>query len=590
MACGGAEPDVRLRQLTTLAGDEVTPIFSPDGHHLAFSNENGGRQSVWIADLATGGLTEVVSEGLDPSWSPDGDQLAYQASPVAGVRSIRAVELASGGSRNLSPVGLDAFRPLWAPSADLIAFTVEGPSGRQVWLWSFEDGAARPLTSPPAGHIAYGWSPDGQSVLTISFAPEAQDVVAWRVDSGTPRRFTDSVGEEWWPTWSPRGDRVAFYTTYDDLMTDIWMSDVATGELSRITDFEGEDFLPSWSPDGEWLAFSSDRISKSGLWIQHADNGTTRALATEGRAGNRLPTWSPDGRTLAFSYLTAHTRLYRISRHGGEARPITPDDRNVVEATVSADGRRVAYESDNAGSEADLFVLELESGETLRLTDETAYNARPSWSPDGSTLALERSSGGGPRTTDVSIIPADGGESVRITHTGYVRSPVWCGGEIVFTVANAFTASEPDQIWIVSPETREARQLTVSPGNKRTTDCSPDGRVVYHVTVDRERRLRTARLSADGDLSEPLDLGPGEGGRWSPDGMEIAFLSSRDGQPDLYIVSADGGAVTRVTETPVRESWPDWLEGSSELVFSANMGGRDIWLAGLPASWLEGSR
>jgi Tol biopolymer transport system component len=45
---------------------------------------------------------------------------------------------------------------------------------------------------------------------------------------------------------------------------------------------------------------------------------------------------------------------------------------------------------------------------------------------------------------------------------------------------------------------------------------------------------------------------------WSPDGSKIAFTSVRDGNPDIYVMDADGSNVIRLTSTPEFDSWPDW--------------------------------
>ena len=81
----------------------------------------------------------------------------------------------------------------------------------------------------------------------------------------------------------------------------------------------------------------------------------------------------------------------------------------------------------------------------------------------------------------------------------------------------------------------------------------------------------------DGQLEQAVSLGPGEGGRWSKDGSQVAFRSTRDGTPDIYTVAAGGGMPTRITNTPRTESWPDWL--GDRLTFGRNPGGRDIWMA-----------
>jgi TolB protein len=45
---------------------------------------------------------------------------------------------------------------------------------------------------------------------------------------------------------------------------------------------------------------------------------------------------------------------------------------------------------------------------------------------------------------------------------------------------------------------------------------------------------------------------------WSPDGRQIAFVSERDGNPEIYVMNADGTEVTRLTKSPAQDLWPAW--------------------------------
>ncbi len=569
----------QLEQLTALEGDEESPTFSPDGRWVAFTSNASGNRDVMVLDHRTGDVRALATSDADehhPEWSPDGTRLAFTSD--AGGDAIWTIPVEGGDAMRLTQPQDRAFRPHWSPDGELIAFAGHADGSRQVWLVHPDGSGRRRLSSPPAEHLAYGWSPDGSSVLALSFGSDAQDIWSLPVNGDEPRRLTTREGEEWWPMWSPVGDRIVFYTTWDDAMTDIWTADVASGELLQITDLPVEDFRPAWSPDGRWLAFNSDRESKSGLWVTAADGSQPRAVATGGRAGG-LPAWSPDGEALTFSYYVNPTLIYAVPTAGGTLEALTEGPHSAVEAVTSPDGRRVAFEADDVGSEADLFLLDLDTGEIQRLTAEVSYNARPTWSPDGNRLGFERSSGGGPRTNNVAILDIASGTIHNVTSTGYVRRPVWCGRHLVYSFQHFYTGEGPNQLWRVPEDGGDAVQLTTNPGDKEVSDCSADGRaLLFTHNLDGKRTLWKATITDGGTLSDIESLGPGEGARWSPDGAEIAFLSKRDGLPDIYVAAADGSQARRITHTPGAESWPHWT-GDGRLIFSANPGGRDVWMA-----------
>ena len=70
---------------------------------------------------------------------------------------------------------------------------------------------------------------------------------------------------------------------------------------------------------------------------------------------------------------------------------------------------------------------------------------------------------------------------------------------------------------------------------------------------------------------------------WSPDGRMIAFVSQRDGNPEIYVMLADGSHQTRLTFAPGGDWRPAWLPDSRHLVFTSDRSGsNDIFLVTVP--------
>jgi dipeptidyl aminopeptidase/acylaminoacyl peptidase len=86
---------------------------------------------------------------------------------------------------------------------------------------------------------------------------------------------------------------------------------------------------------------------------------------------------------------------------------------------------------------------------------------------------------------------------------------------------------------------------------------------------------------ADGNNAQPITRfnGPVPGTpRWSPDGREIAFDGRPDGHSDIFIVSAGGGPVRRITQRPGEDARPAWSADGQSLYFSSDRRGRpEIW-------------
>ena len=95
---------------------------------------------------------------------------------------------------------------------------------------------------------------------------------------------------------------------------------------------------------------------------------------------------SPDGQWLIFTMLG---HLFQLPVEGGTAEQLTFGPYYDDEPVFSPDGRRVAFVSDRDGSEGNVFVLELATGEITQVTDEP-WAGRPTWTPDGQAIVYLR--------------------------------------------------------------------------------------------------------------------------------------------------------------------------------------------------------
>ena len=91
---------------------------------------------------------------------------------------------------------------------------------------------------------------------------------------------------------------------------------------------------------------------------------------------------TPDGESLIFTLLG---HLFRLPVEGGEAEQLTFGPYYDARPTVSPDGTQVAFQSDRDGSEGNIFLLNLATGDITQLTDEPWADA-PSWAPDGQSV------------------------------------------------------------------------------------------------------------------------------------------------------------------------------------------------------------
>ncbi len=110
------------------------------------------------------------------------------------------------------------------------------------------------------------------------------------------------------PSWSPDGSEIAF-SGYNHGIHDLWIVNVATGQLRQLTNDKHAELMPQWSPDGKSLTFATDRgegtdldVLKFARWrIATMDLASARIDLLPNQAGLNLnPMWAPDGKSIAY--------------------------------------------------------------------------------------------------------------------------------------------------------------------------------------------------------------------------------------------------------------------------------------------------
>ncbi|MGH7278998.1 MAG: S9 family peptidase, partial [Candidatus Rokuibacteriota bacterium] len=239
-------------------------------------------------------------------------------------------------------------------------------------------------------------------------------------------------------------------------------------------------------------------------------------------------------------------------------RPIVPRDllriRLVSDPQIAPDGRRVAFVVTTASEDKDaylsnLWLVDTVGGEPRRFTTGPLRDSAPRWSPDGTRIAFvsERERGKPPQ---LYVVPADGGEPIRVTAlkngVDAVWGPVWSpdGSQLAFT-SRVGGWHEPDQ--------EEERGKSKPPRILTTLKHKFDGEGFTH-----DRRPHVFVVPAAGGEARQLTDGdfPDVWPTWSADGKLIVFASERHPTRDdnwsqsLFGVPADGGEPRRLTDSP----------------------------------------
>jgi dipeptidyl aminopeptidase/acylaminoacyl peptidase len=246
---------------------------------------------------------------------------------------------------------------------------------------------------------------------------------------------------------------------------------------------------------------------------------------------------------------------------------------------LSPDGARIAFIWDQeAGS--NIHVMPSAGGWPRQLsTDRPLGNfwedSLPRWSPDGGHIAYTQEG-------HVHVIPSGGGPSKSLSRrwTG-AGDPHWLpDGRLLMT----FDDEDHQRILLTDRDGAWPRQISHGPGHDADPNPSPDsGRVAYtHYPKDDFNRSDIMRVDLETGHAVPLTSTPGfhnRSPRWSPDGAQIAFISERTGNNEVFLVRPDGEGERQLTHLDADVGWIAWSLDGSRLAATLNREG--AWEIGL---------
>jgi TolB protein len=527
---GDLEESLRSARSNTRLGAVVDLIALAEGH-----DEVGSVARERLLKIAQEDSDERVRSAAQ-SFFDEQDALAQEE--IAHQRRERAQE-----ARQIAPPKMS--RPAIEPPPEQIAEIPPKPSPRPaatpapksaskaaqpgvpVWIWVIVGlialGGAALLAMSGLGGLS-ALSGGGGKIVFSSKRDGNYEIYVMNADGSSLTRLTNNAASDGSPVWSPDGMKIIFLSERDEPNPDsclpcnweIYVMNTDGSNVTRLTDNKVADSDPVWSPDGTQIAFVSDLYDPTydtcvfceEIYVMNAE-GSSLTRLTNNKVADSDPVWSSDGTQIKFvsgrdapdsAVCSLCWDIYMMNADGSSVAPLTNIDAYIIDLVRSPNGTQIAFVSDRdepnletcgKACNYEIYVVNANGNNVTRLTNNTAYDGSPVWSPDGRQIAfvsdrdeLNRDTCNDTHTCNLEIyvMNADGNSLTRLTNnTAYDYSPVWSpdGRHIVFVSKR----DEPNpetcdtacnyEIYVMNADGSGLTRLTNNPASDRSPVWSP---------------------------------------------------------------------------------------------------------------------
>lgn len=220
---------------------------------------------------------------------------------------------------------------------------------------------------------------------------------------------------------------------------DIYTIDINGENEVRLTRKSGTNLDPSFSPDGKKITFTSSRDGNEEIYIMDVTGKHQRRL-TRYPYADHSPSFSPDGKKIVYVSMRPtsgtntdwNSEICVMDTDGRNQRRLTDHSARDGHPAFSPDGQQIVFESDRDGG-CEIYVMDADGKNIKRLTNNKFTDKDPSWSPDGKNIVF-RSRRKGDEGFRIYIMDANGENQVRLTEN---------------SIADNYPSFSPDKRYIV---------------------------------------------------------------------------------------------------------------------------------------------
>ena len=293
------------------------PQISPDGQRVAYERsgfdimKDRERSNIWIVDVDGSDprpLTSGAGSDHAPRWSPDGKRLLY-VSTAEGSAELYVRWMDTGQQSPITHLEHAPASLAWSPNGKWIAFSMFIPE------------TPKPIVHMPPKPDGADWGPPVKYIDKLLYRRDGRGYVepghvhifVVPAEGGAPRQLTTGPNDDGAPHWTPDGKSLLFAANrhddaeYDPINDEIYEVSVDSGPVHALTNRAGPDNSPAISPDGKLIAYTGFDDKAQGyqvthLYVMNRDGSNAHVVTGALDRDVNDPQWSADGRGIYVQY------------------------------------------------------------------------------------------------------------------------------------------------------------------------------------------------------------------------------------------------------------------------------------------------